>query len=155
MPLTTQIGTVDHSFPIRRPIGASFPCCFFVMNLSRFGASLCLLSPKTARAIDIFTVRNEYDLRTVRRPGRADFMIKRAVIIAVNLASMLLCYLIGLRHLSVLNLCHENMGAFVERGRNIRDFFPIGRPSWFKIYGPALSNWMHCAFGAFRKIEQK
>ncbi len=107
VPLPSEIGAVNHTFSVRRPVGPRFPCCFLITDFASFAADLH--PPKAASAVDVVSVRDIDQFASIRRPRGTDFVIEGAVVIAGKITLVFLSDLTRGSHFAMINGYRKNV----------------------------------------------
>src|SRR5581483_3150565 len=110
-------------------IRPGFPCGLFIVDLMGFGAGLCFHSPEPAAAIDVSAIGNEYQVRTIGRPHRADLRIELAVVVAGQRASSFTCEPLHVAEHTLCNVSHEYMKAAIVGCGYESDVLAVWRPA--------------------------
>src|SRR6266436_8998082 len=140
LPLTAEIGAVDHARAVWGKIRAGFPAGFFVMNFVRFGAGFRFHQPEAAGAMDVAAVGDEENFLSVARPDGIDFHVVGAVVVA---GQGTLCFAGEPRNIFQRAVCYignEDVEASVVLRGNPDDLFSVGRPPRLDIYGASAGK---------------
>src|SRR5258708_1842924 len=140
LPLTAEIGAVDHARAVGGKIRAGFPAGFFVMNFARFGAGFRFHQPEAARALYATAIGDEENFLSVARPDGIDFHVVGAVIVA---GQGTLCFAGEPHNIFQRAVCYignEDVEAPVILRGNPDDLFSVRRPPRLDIYGASAGK---------------
>ena len=92
IPLAAEVRAVHDPRPVGRPVRSGLPRGLLVAQLAQRRAppGACVHPPESARAVDVASVRDEDDLFAIGRPGRRDVVVPFAVVVARQLAVVVL-----------------------------------------------------------------
>src|SRR5271169_1690205 len=87
VPLLPQIRRVHDSLTVRREIRPRLPVSLLVVDFACLSAGFCFHPPEAAGAVGVAAIGNEQQLFSVRRPRRADLVVKLAVVVTRQVAA--------------------------------------------------------------------
>src|SRR5205823_1226899 len=151
IPLAAEVGAVDHSGAVRGPVGPRLPGRLLVADLPQRRSRRRGHAPEPAAAVDMPAIRNEDQLFPVGRPGGREIVVPSAVVIARQLAVVVLGEPGRVARRAAGDRQREDVPASVVRGGDEGDATAVGRPARLDVHRPVGGHGPH---RAGRQIEQ-
>ena len=151
IPLTAHVGAVNDAGAVGGPVGVGFPRGFLVADLAQRRTGGRRHAPEAAAAVDMPAIGDEDQLPPVGRPGGRQIVIPRAVVIARQLAVVVLCEPGGFAGRAAIHRRREYVPAAVIRGGDECDAVAVGRPARLHVHRAVGRDGPH---RARRQVQQ-